>query len=143
MELKDFVRETLVQIVQGVSEAAGPISDLGGYVSPAHHPTDGGHLIGRTSDSHNRPVHAVAFDVAVVAGSDSTMAAGGGLKVMGVRLGADASSGEREQTSSRIQFMVPLALPIDPRSQNASDDQSARARANAGAAIQYRTRGVA
>jgi len=35
MELKEFVKETLIQITKGVKESQGDISDLGGYVNPA------------------------------------------------------------------------------------------------------------
>ena len=125
MDLKDFVSQSLIQIVQGVCDAAGPISAMGGYVSPAHTSKTEGHVIGHTMDGKGRAVHSVHFDVAIVAENDSKVSGGGGLKVMGVRLGADASAAEREQTSSRIQFVVPLALPIDQGSQGEADKHKA------------------
>jgi hypothetical protein len=125
MDLKDFVSQSLIQIVQGVRDAAGPIAEMGGYVSPAHSSKTDGHVTGHTLDGKGRVVHSVHFDVAIVAENDAKVSGGGGLKVMGVRLGADASAGEREQTSSRIQFVVPLALPIDQVSQDEADKHKA------------------
>jgi hypothetical protein len=121
MDLKDFVSQTLVQIVQGVADAAGPIAALGGFVSPAHSSKIEGSVVGHTTDGTVRWVHAVQFDVAVVAENDASVAGGGGLKVMGLNLGGSASTRDKEQTTSRIQFVVPLALPVDPVSQDATN----------------------
>jgi hypothetical protein len=35
MELKEFVKEALTQIVEGVQESQEKIRDLGGYVNPS------------------------------------------------------------------------------------------------------------
>ena len=65
MELKDFVRESLKQIVEGVSEAQEPVRSHGGYVNPTVLPKG-------TSDAHfgeflpsAQQVFLVEFDVAV------------------------------------------------------------------------------
>lgn len=124
MDLKDFVSQTLVQIVEGVVEASTRVAELGGAVSPSYnaHPTD---AIGRSRDGQSLPVHAVEFDVAIVAGSESSMEAGGGVKISVFSASAKGSEKDREQTTSRIQFVVPLQLPVDPKSMEAKQANDA------------------
>lgn len=120
MDLKDFVSQTLVQIVEGVVSASARVSELGGAVSPDYNAKTEGAL-GRSRDGKSRPVQAVEFDVAVVAGTESSMEAGGGLKISVISVGAKGSGTDREQTTSRIQFVVPLQLPVDPTSAAATE----------------------
>lgn len=139
MDLKDFVSQTLVQIVEGVVEASTRVAELGGAVSPSYNanPTN---AIGRSRDGQSLPVHAVDFDVAVVAGSESSMEAGGGMKISVFSASAKGSEKDREQTTSRIQFVVPLQLPVDPKSVEAKQAHDAQVQRRQQEAIQ-RTRG--
>lgn len=120
MDLKDFVSQTLIQIVEGVVTASARVAELGGAVSPEYHAKTEGTL-GQSRDGKARPVQAVEFDVAVVAGSESSVEAGGGLKISVLSVGAKGSGTDREQTTSRIQFVVPLQLPVDPTSAAATE----------------------
>jgi len=120
MDLKDFVSQSLIQIVEGVVSASSRVAELGGAVSPEYNAKTEGAL-GRSRDGKSRPVQAVEFDVAVVAGSESSMEGGGGLKISVISIGAKGSGTDREQTTSRIQFVVPLQLPVDPTSAAATE----------------------
>lgn len=59
----------------------------------------------------------VVFDVAVVASSSGTQEGGARLEVAGFGgFGGRKGSESKEQTTSRVQFTVPLQLPVDPKS---------------------------
>lgn len=118
MDLKNFVAEPLTQIVQGVSLSSAAVSELGGAVSPAYYPKS--ELLGTTRDGANNPVYGVQFDVAVIASSIDSQEGGGALRVVGIGgFGGKLSGTEKEETSSRVRFVVPLQLPTDPKSQEA------------------------
>lgn len=121
MDLKNFVAETLAQIVEGVALSSGRISNLGGAVSPAFTPRNEDRL-GTTKDGKGSIVYGVSFDVAVVASASGGQEGGARLEVAGLGgFGGKKSAVSKEETTSRVQFIVPLALPTDPKSMEAAD----------------------
>ena len=82
MDLKDFVKESLVQIASGVKEAQEAVRDVGGYVSPAIRllpkNTDESHMM-HLPDGRN--IFLVDFDVAVTVSESEGAEAGAKLKV--------------------------------------------------------------
>ena len=113
MDLKSFVAETLVQIVEGVADAQKRIHDLavGAAINPNHIP-----------DHANRITKAspVQFDVAVTVSDEVASKAGAGasagfLSVISARVDAKAEETDtlRNEAVSRIQFSVSLAQPGD------------------------------
>lgn len=131
MDLKDFVAETLVQIVEGVAISADRISGFGGAVSPAFSPssTHEGRF-GTTKDGRAAPVYGVAFDVAVAASSVGTQEGGARLEVAGFGgFGGKKGTGNKEERTSRVQFVVPRALPTDPKSHEAAKAREAEEQA--------------
>lgn len=114
MELKDFVCESLKQIVEGVNKAQEPIRRLGGYVNPTVLPKG-------TNEAHfgeflpsGQQVFFVEFDVAVTVNEQTGTHAEAKLQVASfLSLGAGGNSGDAQQTTQRMKFKVPLALPLD------------------------------
>ncbi|MDP3761514.1 MAG: hypothetical protein Q8R01_13460 [Ramlibacter sp.] len=131
MDLKDFVAASLTQIAEGVAQSAPAISALGGAVSPAFSPsTAPGEFLGEARDGSNAPVYGVAFDVAVIVGSAGSAEGGGKLQVASfLSFGGKVGTAEREETTSRIKFVVPLRLPTDPDSVKGALDAEAKAQA--------------
>lgn len=118
MEIKDFVRDTLVQIVTGIDEANKTLVSLDSFVASSN-------MAGLNCmhTSKNKVPHYVAnvdFDIAVTTEQTNTAKDGVkfGISVVGVGLGMDLGSehkGENQnQTISRIKFSLPLALPTEP-----------------------------
>ena len=118
MQLDDFVKATLVQIVRGVHDAQDAVRDLGGIVNPATlaaSPTSGSYFA-TVNDMHH--VFLVDFDVAVEVSESTGTNAEAGLSVATfAKLGVGGKSAASNSTSNRIAFKVPLALPIDKESQ--------------------------
>ena len=101
MKLQEFVKESLLQVINGVNEANEGIEESGGSVNPAGMVT----TYGRTSGGVL--LQDVEFDVAVSISEDSDL--GGDLTVMGI--GAKESISETSSRVSRIKFQVPVILP--------------------------------
>ncbi len=120
MDLKEFVKETLVQITEGVSTAQDQVRLLGGYVNPAStsqpKQTDMDHL-STIGDGQN--VFLVNFDVAVSSSEEKIGEGNAKLKVASfINIGAEGGKGTSNSTTNRISFKIPLALPVDHESLN-------------------------
>lgn len=119
MDLKDFVKEALVQISTGVKDAQSAVRDLGGVVNPATYPSSsaGGAYFGNYEDGQH--IFLVDFDVAVSVTENSGTNAEAKLKVASfLSLGAGGESSAQNETTNRLTFKVPLALPVDKQSQD-------------------------
>jgi len=114
MDLKTFVTETLVQIVAGVSDAAGQIAQLGTNAQVNPHVTSTSYETG--------PARAVEFDVAITVSDESQSAgsskAGGSLGILSVvgvkasaEIGENSGSTQRNEAVSRVKFSVQLSQP--------------------------------
>lgn len=114
MDLKSFVAETLVQIVEGVADAQKRIRelDVGAAVNP--------NSIADTSKDKLGVATPVEFDVAVTVTDESASKTGAGstvgfLSVVSAKVDAkaEASDSVRNEAVSRVQFVVRLAQPAD------------------------------
>jgi len=115
MDLKEFTKETLIQIVQGVEEANFVLAEKHAHVtSHAIKNSSGGILI-----DHNY-INAVEvnFDVAVTASETDGTKGGGGIKVAQILHGGiETSKSTENQSISRVRFSLPLVLN-DKKSDN-------------------------
>jgi len=115
VELKEFIKATLTEIMDGVLDAQSgwtASGKKGGIAVVADQI--------RKSDFQD-----VSFDVAVTAENKTNEKAGGGIKVWGVGLSGEISGVKGSSSVSRIQFKVPVIMPaviveLTPRSSNAS-----------------------
>jgi hypothetical protein len=109
MKLRDFIRESLVEVIAGIREAQN--SEYGAYVVPR---SDGGHKYAsheRFSESARLKSTIVDFDIALTVEDSSSAGAEGGIRVLGLRAGAKGDKASKETAVSRIQFAIPLLLP--------------------------------
>lgn len=119
MKLGDFVRETIVEIVRGVSEADAQVKSLAGIVNPPPRGSQGLSHIGSDPSSPEggvRRLETVTFDVAVTVSSETGTR--GGIAVVAGFLGAasEGRSSKGLENVSRVKFGVPVALPVGVRS---------------------------
>lgn len=113
MQLREFIKEVLTQIVDGVRDAQEP--NGGAFVVPGG---DGGHKYAdhpRFAASARLKSTIVDFDVAVTAEDAGKIGGGAGVKVMSIRFGATGETMTKDTTVSRVQFAVPLLLPESKR----------------------------
>lgn len=119
MELKDFVKETLetlVQITQGVHESIVQVRESGGYTNPAVRAKAKSPDTSHFADiGFGRNVFLVDFDVAISVEEGTGTNAGAKLNVASLlSLNAGGESANKSTATNRISFKVPLALPVDP-----------------------------
>jgi len=141
MELRTFVKEALVQIIDGVVDASEHARSKDAWINPRMAEERRTVPIGKTTktvsrpdpnlveklgvflSSDNRVVDMVDFDVAVTAsttGDESTSLQGGvggnvGIKVVSIDVGGKSESStsisRTDERVSHVRFRIPLALP--------------------------------
>ena len=111
MDLKEFVSETIVQIVSGVVDAQQKTTELGAKVSPkltggANYGVQHGFLA-----AEGGATQVVQFDVALTAKEGTGTKGGIGIVAGIVSLGSSGQSNEENASVSRVKFSVPVTLP--------------------------------
>ncbi|MGV4405402.1 hypothetical protein ACQ1PF_10235 [Ornithobacterium rhinotracheale] len=109
MDLKEFIENTLISIVGAVNEAQYKLNDTGVIINPSvvDHNSDS------TTTSKGVQVIDINFDIAVSVSKESNNGKGGGIAVLqAVTLGAESKNKEENGQQNRIQFKVPVVLPV-------------------------------
>ena len=106
MTLKEFIADTLLQIVDGVAEAKGKNPKVAPRV--VHHTGHDTPVIHASAE--NPRAFIVEFDVAVTVSQTTDTQAKGGMKVYVVEAGGRKGSSSEHSTVSRIKFEVPVAF---------------------------------
>ena len=102
MDLKEFTKQTIVQIVEGVKEANSVVSENNAHI----HTQEESYTFGTSY-----PITNVDFDVAITATETEGSNGGEGIKVMGVfNAGGEIESKIENQTISRVKYTIPLVL---------------------------------
>ena len=123
IELKQFIGQVLLDIVEAIQETNPKLADSGAVVAPAlRHgdqlPNDFG------ASPH---IERVEFDVAVTAASSrssgAAVSAGVAVNVVSAKLGFNGKQEEQYSTVSRVKFSVPVLFP-----QNSFDRPAPRKR---------------
>ena len=108
MELRDFVKATLEQIVEGVASAQESINSRGGVVNPSN-------MSFQKDGAWNLYNHAmpqeVVFDVGLTATDKRGSAEGIGVFLGSINLGKKNEAGVEQVAVTKVRFSVPLVLP--------------------------------
>jgi hypothetical protein len=108
MELKEFIRQTLEQIVEGAALAQESIKARGGIINP-------GNMSFQRDGQWNNYNHAmpqeVVFDVGLTSTDKAGSAEGIGVFLGSINLGKRNDSGTESVAISKVRFTVPLVLP--------------------------------
>lgn len=112
MDLKEFVSETMVQIVEGVRDAQTRTTDSEGVsVSP---PIGGAPSMASDHGFISTPdgkAQIVKFDVALTVTNSEKGKGGVGVFSGMLNVGGGMESGNENTSLSRVQFAIPLRLP--------------------------------
>jgi hypothetical protein len=117
MNLQQFIKETLVQITQGIVDADQAVSETGAAVNPrdvVHNKTGEGPYGYYAEDRkghYRRTVQSIEFDVVVTVTEGTETKGGIGIHVGAIGLGSSGKSDKENSSESRIRFSVPLLIP--------------------------------
>ena len=111
MDLKEFTKQTLLQIVEGTNEANDAIEGIGAFIPYTNVSGNGKKIWAYDDQGAPRYVLEVNFDVAIAA--TETEGKNGGASLRGaslISLDAGAESTVANQVVSRVKYTLPLAL---------------------------------
>lgn len=118
MEIKDFIKESIMQITHGITDANKEIQNEGAYVvSSVLKDANGFPIVGELySDDRNGQKHIIRnidFKITVSV-SDSTQTGGKGtLQVVSfLRVDGGIENNFSSTSLNKIKFSLPLAMPI-------------------------------
>ena len=98
MELNEFVKKTLLQILDGINSAQTESSV--GVISP---------------EMNGANVQTIKFDVAVTVEESVGSDAGAKINVFGSKVGAEIEGKKASETATRINFEVRMIYPYGKR----------------------------
>lgn len=121
MDLKSFVTQALVEIIEAVKDAQEKTKDTTAVINPStlYYPqhTSEDRIAMNIGGGDTRYGQTVEFDVSVTASERDETQGGVGIQVASVTLGLGVSGKTEDQNSviSRLKFSVPVFLPEDKR----------------------------
>lgn len=110
MDLKEFTKQTLIQIVEGVASANEKLANCDSYI-PYTNMCNIKSTYTIDDDKVERLVIDVDFDVAITATESESANGGASLKVASLlNIGGGGENKTENQTISRIKYTLPLVL---------------------------------
>ena len=110
MDLKEFTKQTLIQIVEGAASANDELANCDSYIPY----TNIGNSKSAYSYDENRVARLIVnidFDVAITATESESANGGASLKVASLlNIGGSGENKTENQTISRIKYTLPLVL---------------------------------
>lgn len=108
--LKEFMKETLTQIVEAAAEFSADNTEKGVTTNPQLYDPAGA---GFATIKHREGVATIIdFDVAISTEESEKVGAGGGIRVLSViRAEGEVQTNAISGTASRVRFKIPLQLP--------------------------------
>ena len=118
MELKEFIKYAIDEVVTGVRESQEKYMDGDVMICPPNidMQSNSEGVVGLTNTnttkySANKTVSAIHFDVSVAAEDKQSSGVKGGLKILDFGLSSNMSSAEISKEVSRLKFTIPLIFP--------------------------------
>lgn len=103
MELREFVKTTLIEIAQGVIEAKAEYQKMGGEVNPRGCSMNGQRDVQGASQ--------ISFDIALTQMDKTDASKGIGVLSSYVKVGAGKTEEQELSSMSRVSFTVSVKLP--------------------------------
>ena len=104
MNLDEFIRESLLEVLRGIKEAQKITNEQGagvGVINPKW---------GQEKD-HHKYVSEVAFDIAISAAEQTSRGGKAGLRVVALEIHGGGDASYEASRVSRISFKLPVAFP--------------------------------
>jgi len=110
MELKDFITETLTQMMEGVKNAQEKAKEFGAIVNPPSiHKKESTINLGNLGEYQR--IQTIEFEVSLTSTSTNDTQKGISVAFAGIGLGSGKGNNEQNAIVNRIKFEIPIALP--------------------------------
>jgi hypothetical protein len=115
MELKEFISQSIIQIVNGIIDGHKEVRKVGALVNPRIGKKEMGtaqrnDILAGLGDNGDH-INFLEFDVALIASEDTKGKGGLGVFVGAIGLGATGESVSANSQQSRLKFTIPIQFP--------------------------------
>lgn len=111
MELKEFIKHSLIEITTAVAEARKEVKSVGVFI--AEYNTNGNSVI------NNEKKYCITkdcnFDIAVTTSKETNAEGKAGISVMSIGVGTKAEAKSNNSSVSRISFSIPITFETETR----------------------------
>lgn len=107
MELQEFIRSVLVQVVRGVESAQDELKNSKATINPLGTRAQ----IALEQNKETPEFTKVAFEVAVEVRNSGEQSGSLGIQIATFKIGVDGKKTDSESHTSRLSFSVPVHLP--------------------------------
>lgn len=111
MELKNFIDETITQLVEGVIMAQNRNSDNGSVVVPAGVSFSGPNGTYKDGSGYRIAICEIDFSIMLTETSGSESKVGIGVWFSNIGIGANGKADENTTSANTIKFSIPIILP--------------------------------
>ena len=118
MELRKYIKEALLQIVDGVKEAQAEALEKGAIINPVN--INGGSITNEYIDINDNSVRVnnIDFEIEVSTIDETNASAGVGIYVAGIGFGAKNNDKGSNLAKNKLTFSVPTTLPTAEYDEN-------------------------
>ena len=110
MELQTFIKETLVQIANGLIEAQNELKEKDFYINPmAFNDKD---LAKSGYENKFRKFQTIKIKTLVTVNDDTTKEAGAGAKLSIFKAGVGIEESKSNSSATELEFEVPVSFPV-------------------------------
>lgn len=118
MELKEFVSESIKQIIDGIVDAQSYAKSKGASINPKGmayiSPSVNNLFVPQDRGTPDKPVQIMEFDVAITVTQANEAKAGLAVFVGALGIGTQAKIEDGNTNANRIKFSVPFLFPDQP-----------------------------
>lgn len=108
MELKEFVKETITQVVDGIIEAQKITGDKGAKVNPFEALSSNSTEVYMPNRSY---IGLIKFEVALASSENREGKSGIGVWLGGIGAGTQGKIGSKDESVTNIKFSIPVDFP--------------------------------
>ena len=109
MELKDFITETLTQMMEGVKNAQEKAKEVGAIVNPEANDSSKHYI--EVGNEHIASIQNVEFEIALTASTTEETKKGINVAFAAIELGRGKGNNEQNSAINKIKFEIPIVLP--------------------------------
>ena len=116
MELKEFVSETITQIMEGIIDAQKAVANKNGLVNPKRLGSRGTEQLeavikDENGKDINRLIERIDFEVALTEVEKSNKKTGIGVSFSSLTIGSEKKKGGENTSLTTVRFSIPIVFP--------------------------------
>ena len=125
MELREFISETIIQIMEGIIDAQEAVANKNGLVNPKRLGNTPGDtpmavVVDEYTKGVNRRIEIIDFEVALTEVEKSDKKVGIGVGFSNITMGSERKKGGENTSFTTVKFSIPVVFPCQSQGESHS-----------------------